>query len=194
MKKLVVLLMAMLIATSAFAIVDPDDNMMGIYFDLEADNPCIDGAAPYSTHEIYLVLTNMVADAVYGFEAGYTIEGAGMVLSTAFANPTPIDVGSAGNHIVGFGSPTMAGANGVTLLATLTVMYMDTAMGPLNFDLHGTIPSSIDPMYPVILLEGGVLLSVGLSAAEGPAAQFNGGCEVVATDNVSFDGIKSLYR
>jgi len=192
MKKLVVLLMAMLVATSAFAIVDPDDNMMGFYFDLEADNPCVDGIAPYSQVPMHLVMTNMTADALYGFEAGYTMEGNGMVLATVFANPSVIDVGSAGNHIVGFGAPSMTAP--VTLLATLTVMYMDTTMGPLDFMLHGTTPSSINPEFPVVLLADGELLSVGLSAAVGAVSEINGGCTVVATDNVSFDSVKSLYR
>lgn len=192
MKKLVVLLMAMLVAASAFAIVDPDPNMMGFYFDMDADLPCVDGVAPYAQVPMYLVMTNLTADALYGFEVGYDLVGTGMVLATAFANPSVIDVGQPGNHIVGFGSPTMTAP--VTLLATLTVMYMDTAMGPLDFMMHGTTPSSINPEFPVVLLADGELLSVGLSAAVGAVSEINGGCTVVATDNVSFDGIKSLYR
>lgn len=193
MKKLVVLLMAMLIATSAFAIVDPDDNMMGFYFDTEADNPCVSGVAPFTTVDMYLVMTNMTADALYGFEVGYTVEGSAMVLSTTFDNPSVIDVGEAGNHIVGFGSPTIVAP--VTFLATLNVMNMDADSNPIGFTMHGTIPSSIDPAYPVILLAGGELLSVGLSAESGYGAEINGtDCGVVATDNVSFDSVKSLYR
>ena len=37
MKKLVVLLLASLIATSAFAVIDPDPDMIGIYFDTNAE-------------------------------------------------------------------------------------------------------------------------------------------------------------
>ena len=40
MKKLVVLLLASLVATSAFAVIDPDPNMMGVYFDRNADQNC----------------------------------------------------------------------------------------------------------------------------------------------------------
>ncbi len=192
MKKLVVLFMAMMIATSAFAIVDPDDNMMGFYFDTEADNPCATVPA-FTTVPMYLVMTNMTSDALYGFEVGYTIEGNAMVLSTEFDNPSIIDVGQPGNHIVGFGSPTMTAP--VTFLATLSVMNMDAALGTIGFTMHGTNPSSMDPAYPVILLAGGELLSVGLSAENGYGAEINGAeCGVVATDDVSFDGIKSLYR
>ena len=183
---------AMLIATSAVAVVDPDADMMGFYFDLEADMPCLDGATPYSTHNLHLILTRPTADMIYGFEAGLTLEGTGMILAADFAVDQFINVGTNENMIVGYGVPqptTLA-----TLLVTFSVMYMDTAMGPLDFYLHGSEPSSMNPLYPVILLEGGVLQSVGLSAEFGPTAQFNGNCMVVSTDNVSFDGIKSLYR
>ena len=192
MKKLVVLLMAMLVATSAVAIVDPDDNMMGFYFDMEADMPCAEGVAPYAQLPMYLVMTNMTDDALYGFEAGYDIVGNAMVLATVFANPGIIDVGGPGNHIVGYGSPSMTAP--VTLLATLNVMYMDTMMGPVEFFLHGTEPSTFDSRFPTILLANSVAMGVGMSAADGPTAQINAGCSVVATENVSFDGIKSLYR
>ena len=156
----------------ASAIVDQTPNLMGFYFDLNADTPCLEGAAPYSTHNMYLVLTNLQTDAIYGFEAGYTTVGEGLVLSVDFANPAPTDVGSAGNHIVGFGSPTLAGPDGVTLLATMSVLYMETSMGPLNFLLHGTVPSSIDPQYPVVFLEGGESIDVCCSSI----AQINAGC------------------
>lgn len=45
MKKLVVLLLVSLMATSAFAVVDPDPDMIGVYFDATADNNCTTAAA-----------------------------------------------------------------------------------------------------------------------------------------------------
>ncbi|MCP4290808.1 MAG: hypothetical protein GY780_03115 [bacterium] len=192
MKKLIVLLMVMVMATSAFAIIDPDDDMMGLYFDMEADNPEVMGALPYSTNVMYLVITNPSFDALYGFEAGYTMEGPGQVLSTVFANPQALNVGTADNMIVGFGSPTATAP--VTLLATISVLYMSSTNEAVAFTLHGTNPSSVDPMYPVVLLANGIESGYGLSAADGPAAGINLVESVVATDEVTFDGIKSLYR
>ncbi len=192
MKKLIVLLMVMVMATSAFAIIDPDDDMMGLYFDMEADNPEVMGALPYSTNVMYLVITNPSFDALYGFEAGYTMEGPGQVLSTVFANPQALNVGTADNMIVGFGSPTVTAP--VTLLATISVLYMSSTNEAVAFTLHGTNPSSVDPMYPVVLLANGIESGYGLSAADGPAAGINLVESVVATDEVTFDGIKSLYR
>ncbi len=192
MKKLIVLLMVMVMATSAFAIVDPDDDMMGLYFDMNADNPEVMGALPYSTNVMYLVITNPSFDALYGFEAGYTMEGPGQVLSTVFANPQALNVGTADNMIVGYGSPSVT--TPVTLLATISVLYMSSTNEAVSFTLHGTNPSSVDPMYPVVLLANGIESGYGLSAADGPAAGINLVESVVATDEVTFGGIKSLYR
>lgn len=191
MKKLVVLLMALLVASSAFAIVDPDADMMGLYFDMDADVVCVSDVGPYTPVEMYLVLTNPSFDAVYGYEAGFDVIGNGIVTAVVFDNPQALNVGSQTNQIVGFGAPSMTSP--VTLLATITVIYSGAGEGTL-FTLHGTEPSSLDPAFPVVLLDGGELMSYGLSAADGFVAQINGDCAIVATDNVSFDGIKSLYR
>ncbi len=192
MKKLVVLLMAMLVATSAFAILDEDTNSMGFYFDTEADMPCVDGADAYSNHTMFLVLTNPDFDELYGFEAGYDLVGDAQVLSTTFTNPQALNVGQADNMIVGFGTPTVTSP--ITTVAAIAVLYMSTEGAPVEFTLHGTTPSSMDPAYPVFLLVDGVLIAGGLSTVDGPSAQINGGCTVVATEEMSFDSVKSLYR
>jgi len=192
MKKLVVLLMAMIVATSAFAIVDEDTNSMGFYFDTEADQPCAENVAPYATTMMFLVVTNPDFDNLYGFEAGYTMTGPGQVLSTEFLNPQALNVGQADNMIVGFGTPTETSP--VTTVAAISVLYMSTTNEPLTFVLHGTEPSSIDPAYPVFLLADGQLITGGLSTVEGNSSEINNGCLVVATEEMSFDSVKSLYR
>ncbi len=192
MKKLIVLLMVIFVATSAFAIVDEDPNSMGFYFDTEADVPCVEGATAYSSHTMFLVMTNPDFDNLFGFEAGYDIVGEANVLGLAFTNPQALNVGTPSNMIVGFGSPTVTSP--ITTVAVLEVLYMSTTGDPLEFYLHGTTPSSIDPAYPVFLLADGVLLQGGMSVVDGPTAQINGGCTVVATESMSFDNVKSLYR
>jgi len=192
MKKMLILLVVMLSATTASAIIDPDPDIMGFFFDLEADNPCVEGIAPYAQIPMYLVITNPTFDALYGFEFGYDIDGQGMVLNMVYANPSVIDVGSPGNHIAGFGSPSPT--TPVTLLATLAILYMDTTMAPLNFFMHGTTPSSIDPQYPVVLLADGVLQSVGIFDYYGDITSTINSICYSATDEISLEGIKSLYR
>lgn len=193
MKKLVVLLMVIFVATSAFAIVDEDPNSMGFYFDTEADETCVEGATAYSTHNMFLVLTNPDFDNLFGFEAGFDVVGEANILSLAFTNPQALNVGQTDNMIVGFGSPSVTSP--ITTVAVLEVLYMSTAGDPLEFFMHGSTPSSIDPAYPVFLLADGVLIQGGMSVVAGdPSAQINAGCTVVATESMSFDNVKSLYR
>ena len=193
MKKLIILLMALVMASTAFAIVDPDPDMMGMYFDLDADIPCLEGATPYSTQLLYLTITNPSFDQLMGWEAGYGLVGEGQVLSVIFPpEQLPLDVGGPGNHIVGFGGPMFMGP--VNIVATIAALYLATDSSPLDFFLHGADPGSLPGDLPVVLLPGGVLMTLGLSAADGLVAQINGACQVVATEQLSFEGIKSLYR
>ena len=192
MKKLLLLLVTMLVATSAFAVLDPEPDRMGLYFDLEADVSCLEDVAPFSTHDMHLILTRPTADMIYGFEAGHTMDGQGLILGLTFAVPNNFWYELPDNIFCGYGAPQPTSL--ATLLVTFNVMYLDTYLGPLNFTLHGTTPSSMDPAYPTILLSDGVLISTPTSTPYGPTAQFNGGCTVVSTEKVSFDSIKSLYR
>lgn len=193
MKKLLVLLMVLLVAAPASAIVDQDPDQMGFYFNLNAHDACIFDIAPFEHVPMYLLLTRPTAPAILGFECGFNMVGDGVVLDIAFANPQVIDVGSGDNLVAGFGEPTLTAP--VTLLATFNVMYMGADMEPLEFYLRGSNPSSMDPAFPVIVLGDFGLQSVGISAAEGPTAQINGiECGVVATNMVSFEHIKCIYR
>ena len=63
MKKLVVLLLVSLMAASAFAVTDPDPNMIGVYFDTDANDNCMI-VGPSTPFNAYVILTN--TDAPYG--------------------------------------------------------------------------------------------------------------------------------
>ena len=191
MKKMVILFgLAMFAATSAFAVVDPDDNMMGMYWDLDADMPCmVPVAAPVP---LYIILTNPTMDAIGGFECGFTMDAAvaPFILAAEFANPQALDVASGfQNFIVGFGAPTTC--TEATLLVTLNVGNF--AGVPVDFYLHQASPSSIPGILPVLLLEDNSLMQVSTPNPGGITAQQTVDC-VVATDNVSWDSVKSLYR
>jgi hypothetical protein len=189
MKKLLVLVLAISLASSAFAVVDPDANSLGFYSDLTADTVLVEGALPNSMHSVYLILTNPTFDALYGIEYGYDMGGTGFVLSTTFAYPSIVDVGSAGNHIVGFAGPLPTSE--ATLVSTMSVLFV---AGPVTFTLTGTVPSSVDPALPTLLLPGNVLMSSGDSTNIGNVNFAINGIMPVATESVSFDSIKSLYR
>lgn len=188
------LMASLLVASTAFAVVDPDPNMLGIYFDEAADMPCIEGVAPYAQIPTYIILTSPDFDYLYGIEFGYDKSANLTVLSTTWTDPAVTDVGQAGNHIVGFGNPWPTSE--ATVIATLNVMYLETAGAPAFFSLKGSNPSSIDPMLPTALLYGGMLVTLGTSTLPGEiTALINGTCEdVVATESSTLDAVKSLYR
>ncbi len=194
MKKLLILMMGLLVASPAFALIDTDPDMMGLYFDETADLNCTTEVAPYAIIPGYFIMTNPSNDSIGGFEFGYDVEGSAMILSIVFP-PSSLDVGGGGtNHIVGLGEPLET--TEATILATISILYMDAAMGPVHFTLHGSTPSSIDPMLPTILYGQGELMSLGTSTTPGAyTAVINGVCEdVVDTEETTFDSLKSLYR
>ncbi len=191
MKTTIALLLTMLMAASALAIIDPDPNTMGLYFDEEANIVCATGVTPFSQVDLYLTLTSPTFDNLYGFEAGLTLEGEGLVLAVYFSNPQALNVGDLTNLIVGFGAPTAT--TEATVVARWTILYTSATLEGLDFYLHGTTPSSLDPMYPTLLLADGELMSVATTVIEGPNASING-CPVIAVEEMSFDSVKSLYR
>jgi len=196
MKKLVVLALAsLLIANVAFAVVDPDTNSMGVYFDLTADTYEL-AAGPYMSTPTYVMLTNPDFDALYGYEYTLTVEGNASILATVLAGTGPIDVGNdAGEHIVGLASPMAV--TPATVITTLTVFNLDT--NPIHFTLSGALPNSvIGSNTPALLLAGDVIVAAGTSSyMDGTPmvnAAINDAGAVVAVDEASWDQVKSLYR
>jgi len=191
MKKLIFLLMAILVASSAFAIIDPDSDSVGVYFDMTADTMEMDMAAP-GAMTAYLLLTNPSGSEIGGFEAGLTIDGPSTPAVTTFDNPTALNVGTATNMIVGFGTPTPA--TEVTLLATIDIYYIGGPDDVLSIYLSGSTPSSADPDYPVVVNDGAILITAMPVMAGMPCAGANLPETPVATQSMSFDNVKSLYR
>jgi len=189
-KTLLFLLSALLMAGVASAVIDDDDNIIGLYFDSDADSDCLEGVSSNSQVPCYIVLTRPTFSEVYGFELGFDYGSELIHLGTTFANSEAMDFGEPGNLVVGFGSPTYT--NDATLLATLDMMYIDISDSPASLTLRGSSPSSLDPAYPSVLLTGGEIISTGLHAPT-YAFQINGICSFDDT-SASWTGVKSLYR
>ena len=104
MKKLIVLLLTGLMATSAFAVIDPDNDMLGVYFDLNADSNCLD-IGPSIPFFVYVMITNPTAPQVRGLEFGYSITntgGPGTVFRLAsILPPGAFDFGNSTDPMVG---------------------------------------------------------------------------------------------
>ena len=203
MKKLVILLLASLVATSAFAVIDPDPDMMGIYFDLDADVNCITtpANAPFFA---YLILTNTSAPAINAYELGLVnavpegMEGMIFRLASNIAdnvvNGVNVGVNDAlgGDYIVGLAEPLPA----QPALILHSWQYMLLAEFPVEMFIMQSSAPSIEGVYPVVQnAEGSILMQVGQSTGgpDIPVAAVNNGC-AIAVEEASFGSVKSLFR
>lgn len=197
MKKLVALLLVSLMATSAFAIVDPDSDMMGIYFDTAADQVC-GSAAPITNINAYLIYTNPTLPSIRGFECqvSYVAGDNNTSITPTLAIPgTDVGVKAAPvfNFIVGYGSPLPTSA--ATTLATLNIFYLNFASPSMDLFLGPADPSSNLDGLPMVILDDFSLTTVGTSTDGGVAAQINAAaCGVVDSEDASWGEVKSLFR
>ncbi len=192
MKKILLTLVATLVMTSsAFAVMNPDDDIMGMYWDTDANDNC---AISYSgVSLLYIIMTNPTFDYLYGFECGFDIEATNVpyILGATFANSQALDV-AAGfqNFIVGFGAPTTCSE--ATLLVSLEIGNFSGV--DLNFFLHESNPASIEGNLPVVLKVDDELVQLGTSTLPGSITAYMSPNCGVATVNSSWDSVKSMYR
>jgi hypothetical protein len=206
MKQLVVFLLVSLMAASAFAVVDPDPNQIGIYFDLDADDNCLI-IGPQIPFNAYVILTNTDAPTVSGYEFGYEnvvpagLEGLLFRLESSFGdgNSSGLDLGDSsdilvGDHIVGLSAPL------VTSPATILHTYQFLLLSPdvtMEMYLGPASQSSIPGDFPVILnAETSTLFQAGQSTGgiDTAVATVNIDDCVVGVEDASFGSVKSLYR
>lgn len=208
MKKLVVLLLATLVASSAFAVVDPDPNGIGVYFDTNADDNClmIGASIPFNA---YLILTNTTAPTVSAYEVGYInvvpagMEGMLFRLASTIANGavSGLDLGDSsnileGDHIVGLAAPLVASE--ATVLHAWQFMLLSPAV-TMEMFISSASQSSIPGIYPVILNadDSTLFQAYHSSGLEGDmaVAKVNMGEDcVVSVEEASFGSVKSLFR
>jgi hypothetical protein len=202
MKKLVVLLLATLVATSAFAVIDPDPDMVGIYFDTTADNNCF-MTGPSVPFFAYFIATNPVPGAINAYEFGFNnavpagMEGMLFMLASNIGNGADgVDVGThdplGGDYIVGLAAPI------ATTEATVlhSWQYMLLAEIPVEMFIFQSSKPSIEGVYPVLQnSEGSVLYQAGQSTGgpDVPVATVNLDC-VIGVEDASFGSVKSLFR
>lgn len=203
MKTLLVIVLSCFVVSSAFAVIDPDPDMLGIYFDLTADENCL--TVPANTPFFaYLILTNSTAPAINAYEFGFTncvcsgLETLFFMLASNIAHNvvSGVDVGShtalEGQYIVGLAEaiPTTE----ATLLHSWE--FMMGAVLPVQMYIGPTTVPSLPGGLPVVQnAEGSILMLVGTSTGgpEFPVATMNTDC-VIATENVTWSDIKVLYR
>ncbi len=166
MRLITITILLLLCVGQAGAVIDPDPNKIGIYFDLNADQACYDALAntPFQMH---IMLTNSTYDEISGFECTYTLTTPTgyehLVFNLGMNFYGGLNIGSAGalygNLVVGYPSPRQA--TPAFPLATATMMLLgdfrvEGYMGPAE------IPS-LDGDVAVIEI-GGALAPVSFSS------------------------------
>lgn len=196
MKKLVVILLVSLMATSAFAVVDPDPNMIGVYFDVDANvNSAPQGV--FALFDMYVILTNPTMPQIDAFEFKYDMVGPNVIKNTQTLPAGALDVGAggqtaaSGSIIAGLATPL--DCTPATILVSWT--YYVLALDPLEIFIGASEPSSMPGGLPVIQEAGGDLMTVGTSTGGPgiPVAVVNGDAPVAVESN-TWGGVKSLYR
>jgi hypothetical protein len=201
MKYLLHLTVAILFLTSlapdTLAVIDPEPDTIGIYFDQNADSggSFVGANIPFTA---YVILTNPTEFEIWGFEFGYEIITSGdpsafFRLSTELPAQS-IDLGDSseilsGDYVVGMAIPLPSTA-AVTLVQwtflMTTNMFVSLEMTPSRIP---SLPGDL-PAYEV----GGTIvpLRIGGGCFNG-VAQVNESCPL-ASETQSFGNVKALYR
>lgn len=192
MKKLVALLLVSMMATVAFAGLDPDADSFGVYFDVNGMTTNVPVQPAFAPFTAYLLLMNP-AGVTDGFECTVTPVGApNFILSTTLP-PNTLDVDSSANGFAaGAAAPFAPNAGGAIVLCTWSIMLQ--AQSPLEFFITQATQPSMTGGLPVVT-GGGLLRRCGISsgAVTLPCARVNGG-GVVGVETSSFGNVKSLFR
>lgn len=197
MKKFaLVIFLAALITGNAFAQLDPDADGIGVYFDPCACVNCLE--LEQGEHLGYLVITHPTSPGgVLGWEAKVWAEGPAFVTEWELLGDS-INVASREHEfIVGLGSPLYNPYSyPAVVVAILHMLLVDTAE-PVNFYIDGVYFASHESGQPAYLDGEDYSIIKPLQQSTGgpdyPVATINGEC-AVATESVTIDSIKALYR
>lgn len=197
MRSFLLLLVVLLAAGSAGAVVDPDPDQMGVYFDRNADQVCRTTTGT-QVLEAYLIYTRPSLATIRGFECKVRLElpgGGSTVLLDSQLEAYGINLETSGadeaRFLVGFHQPVATSE--AMVLATIQIFRIDDEQ--VDLYLEPADPASLDSAYPLVVAADYSLHAVGISAPYGPSASVNGDpCQVVATDEAAWDSIKAMYR
>lgn len=196
MKKLVILALVTLVATSAFAQPEPAD--MGVFFDQAGTTTTACWPAFTTTNHFYAVAFDMPGDMA-GYEFGLTIDPTIIIFASVMAaGAAPINVGTApSNWIVGTGN-CVSGV-GPVVLVDFTAGFFVSPVADLLICVTPSSPASLFPPVPAYLTCASDILPFGV--AESGSPDYPDGCGVicptgeapVATDTTSWGSLKGAY-
>ncbi len=190
-------LVSLAISGSALAQVDPDPDGIGMYFDLEATQYCLDFSGGQVF--VYLLMTNCSqSSGISGWEAHVTYTVPAGDFETGWVLPTgSLNVSSAPDFVVGLGTPHPY--ESAILLATYGILVFNTStmdfyVGPCNTPSIPGVPVFAAGDNPGLLLP----MQQSSGSPDLPVAQINpdGGCpgQVTGSEQDTFGGVKSMYR
>lgn len=192
MKKLVVPLLVSLMASVAFAGLDPDPDQFGIYFDTQGNTVC-GTAGPFVPTTVYLLLMNP-RSATNGFECTVTATGVPhFILSTTLGGAGALDVDASQNGFAVGAAANYPVVSGACVLVTFSLMLQTP--GPLVFHIGPASIPSLPGGLPVVTGDG-VLRLCGVASGDVnvPVAGFNTTMCGVSEEARSFGEVKSLFR
>ena len=198
MRYVILLMICMFVASYSFAIMDPDPDGIGIYFDLDANVVCHNTADPFELVTAYLIATNTTCDSgIGGWEAYILITGdaaaaPAWTVDGFDTDPSPEAFQVRYICFWHFWSPTM-------VLATWTGYMLDPA-DTLSFYLSGYPGSEYFPNSPSYIGAdiGGNLYPLQVSTGTGqnlPVAMINSpSCDVLPNETMTVSTMKMLYK
>ena len=204
MKKLVVLMAAavLLISVNAMAQADPDDDMIGCYFDMDGLVHCT--TAAYATVEAFLLVTRPAQPTgasawechIAENQPGGPNTGIGGIIAVVQSAGTFAPGLPAGDYACGVGTLAPLPAGPTMHLATLTWYQLggetQLLLSPIATPTQGNpFPQYASGDNP------GQMNTLGNSTGPHelgvPVAVVNGDCPV-ASENDTWGGVKALYR
>lgn len=194
MRKTIIVLMVMAIAGTALAQIDPDVNSIGVYFDQDATINCW-SVAPYVPISAYLCATNISeSSGISGWECNVEVGPLSNVLVLSWSLlGFAVNARTPPDFAVGLASP-LPWAPSIVLL---DIQMLALGPLPIYFTLHPVYPSSFNPPSPGYAAgnDPGNLIPLGYSVgSEDVCAILNGDCYAIGNEEMSWGGVKALYR
>jgi len=190
MRFLAMLIACVACAVSARATVDPDADQIGVYFDLNADETCLE-VDPFGQFSVYLIVTNPSATEIAGINVALCLEG-GVLQARHFwyEDWVGIDSYSESCHYmsVGFMEPIPVVGSNVPLVR---VDYLLLSEPEVKFYVQ---PYGDGPLEYFDASSNSYPLGISSGDSDLPVAIVNGDCDVVSATGMTFDAVKSLYR
>lgn len=195
MKKLVLVIALVSLALVGSASAQYNNNI-GVFLDQAGTNNCIT-LNPFVQTYCYLVLTNLTASEVGGWEGKLTYTN--LEITQFNHSGLAIDAGTrTDEYVVGYAAPLPV-SGGTCVVATLRILVDNT--NPAAFYINETFASLFENGLPAYIDGNGAGYPLYPVSAEGNAGSINdpimvvnGTCLPVGVETSSFGSLKSLFR